>query len=94
MMHTDEQMRLLDNAEPHPSRGVEATDEAVELGPGDAAASPDVHRSDRAVVGIVMKMSAALREGRYVPFGPFLAGAGIAVMLAGQARVLGWLGWA
>ena len=29
-----------------------------------------------AVVGIVMKMSAALREGRYVPFGPFLAGAG------------------
>jgi leader peptidase (prepilin peptidase)/N-methyltransferase len=28
-----------------------------------------------AVVGIVMKMSAALREGRYVPFGPFLAGA-------------------
>ncbi len=47
-----------------------------------------------AVVGIVMKMSAALREGRYVPFGPFLAGAGIVVMLAGQTRVLGWLGWA
>ena len=46
-----------------------------------------------AIVGIVMKMSAALREGRYVPFGPFLAGAGIVVMLAGQARVLGWLGW-
>ena len=47
-----------------------------------------------AVVGILMKMSAALREGRYVPFGPFLAGAGIVVMLAGQPRVLGWLGWA
>jgi leader peptidase (prepilin peptidase)/N-methyltransferase len=47
-----------------------------------------------AVVGIVMKMSAALREGRYVPFGPFLAGAGLVVMLAGQERVLGWLGWA
>ena len=47
-----------------------------------------------AIVGIVMKMSAALREGHYVPFGPFLAGAGVAVMLAGQARVLGWLGWA
>jgi leader peptidase (prepilin peptidase) / N-methyltransferase len=47
-----------------------------------------------AVVGIVMKMSAALREGRYVPFGPFLAGAGIVVMLVGQTRVLGWLGWA
>ena len=46
-----------------------------------------------AIVGIVMKMSAALREGRYVPFGPFLAGAGLVVMLAGQQRVLGWLGW-
>ena len=47
-----------------------------------------------AVVGIVMKMSTGLREGRYVPFGPFLAGAGLVVMLAGQGRVLGWLGWA
>ena len=47
-----------------------------------------------AVVGIAMKFSAALREGRYVPFGPFLAGAGLAVMLAGQPRVLHWLGWA
>ena len=46
-----------------------------------------------AIIGIMMKMSSALREGRYVPFGPFLAGAGILVMLAGQARVLGWLGW-
>lgn len=47
-----------------------------------------------AVVGIAMKLSAALREGRYVPFGPFLAGAAVAVMLLGQPRVLGWLGWA
>jgi len=47
-----------------------------------------------AVVGIGMKMTDALREGRYVPFGPFLAGAGLAVMLAGQHRVLGWIGWA
>jgi len=47
-----------------------------------------------AVVGIAMKLSAALREGRYVPFGPFLAGAALVVMLAGQARVLSWLGWA
>lgn len=46
-----------------------------------------------ALVGIAMKMSGALREGRYVPFGPFLAGAGIAVMLAGPDRVLDWLGW-
>jgi len=47
-----------------------------------------------AVVGIAMKLNAALREGRYVPFGPFLAGAALVVMLAGQARVLSWLGWA
>ena len=47
-----------------------------------------------AVVGIAMKMSAALREGRYVPFGPFLAGAGLVVMFAGPQRVLGWIGWA
>lgn len=46
-----------------------------------------------AIIGIGMKLSGALREGRYVPFGPFLAGAGIAVMLAGPQRVLGWLGW-
>ena len=47
-----------------------------------------------AVVGLVMKSSGALREGRYVPFGPFLAGAGLAVMFAGTPRVLDWLGWA
>jgi len=47
-----------------------------------------------AIVGIGMKFGGNLREGRYVPFGPFLAGAGLVVMLAGQARVLRWLGWA
>src|SRR5438105_10978953 len=41
-----------------------------------------------ALVGIAMKLGSALREGRYVPFGPFLAGAGIVVMLAGPDRVL------
>jgi leader peptidase (prepilin peptidase)/N-methyltransferase len=46
-----------------------------------------------AVIGIVMKSSGALREGRFVPFGPFLAGAGMVVLLAGPARVMGWLGW-
>ncbi|MBL8328185.1 MAG: prepilin peptidase [Rubrivivax sp.] len=46
-----------------------------------------------AAVGIGMKLGGALREGRYVPFGPFLAGAGIVVMLAGVPRVLGWMGW-
>jgi leader peptidase (prepilin peptidase)/N-methyltransferase len=39
-----------------------------------------------------MQRLGALREGRYVPFGPFLAGAGIAVLLVGQAPMLAWLG--
>lgn len=47
-----------------------------------------------AVVGIAMKLTGQLREGVYVPFGPFLAGAGLVVTLAGPQRVLGWLGWA
>jgi len=47
-----------------------------------------------AAVGIAMKLAATLREGRYVPFGPFLAGAGLVVMLAGTPTVLDWIGWA
>jgi leader peptidase (prepilin peptidase)/N-methyltransferase len=47
-----------------------------------------------AVVGIGMKLSANLREGRYVPFGPFLAGGGMVVLLAGSERVVQWMGWA
>lgn len=47
-----------------------------------------------AVVGIGMKLTGALREGVYVPFGPFLAGAGLVVALAGPERVMGWMGWA
>ncbi len=47
-----------------------------------------------ALVGIGMKMSGALREGRYVPFGPFLAGAALVALFAGKARVMTWLGWA
>ena len=46
-----------------------------------------------AVIGIGMKLSQSLREGRYVPFGPFLAGGGLAVMLAGLPTVLGMMGW-
>lgn len=45
-----------------------------------------------AVVGIAMKLGGALREGRYVPFGPFLAGAGLVVMLAGTSAVQAWIG--
>lgn len=46
-----------------------------------------------AVVGMGMKLSGSLREGLYVPFGPFLAGGGITVMLAGPQRVLQWMSW-
>lgn len=47
-----------------------------------------------AIVGIGMKLSASLREGRYVPFGPFLAGGGAVVLFAGSERVMRWMGWA
>jgi leader peptidase (prepilin peptidase) / N-methyltransferase len=46
-----------------------------------------------AAVGLVMKATGSLREGRYVPFGPFLAGGGLVVVLAGVPRALGWIGW-
>jgi len=41
-----------------------------------------------AIVGIGMKLTSSLREGQYVPFGPFLAGAGFAAMLLGPERIL------
>jgi leader peptidase (prepilin peptidase)/N-methyltransferase len=47
-----------------------------------------------AAVGLVMKATGSLREGRFVPFGPFLAGGGLAVVLFGLDTVLGWIGWA
>ena len=46
-----------------------------------------------AIVGLVMKATGSLREGRFVPFGPFLAGGGLVVMLAGLPTVLEWMGW-
>jgi leader peptidase (prepilin peptidase) / N-methyltransferase len=46
-----------------------------------------------AVIGLLMKASGSLREGRFVPFGPFLAGGGLVVMLVGLPTVLGWIGW-
>jgi leader peptidase (prepilin peptidase)/N-methyltransferase len=46
-----------------------------------------------ALVGLVMKLTGSLREGRFVPFGPFLAGGGFVVMLVGLPTVLGWIGW-
>lgn len=47
-----------------------------------------------AVVGIAMKISGSLREGRFVPFGPFLVGGGLVVMLVGGSRILRAIGWA
>jgi leader peptidase (prepilin peptidase)/N-methyltransferase len=47
-----------------------------------------------AVIGLGMKASGALREGRYVPFGPFLAGGGLAVVLIGLTPILEFMGWA
>lgn len=41
-----------------------------------------------AVVGIVMKLSSNLREGKYVPFGPFLAGGGLAAMIWGADGIM------
>jgi len=45
-----------------------------------------------AVVGIAMKFSSGLREGGYVPFGPFLAGAGLTAMIFGPGSILGVIG--
>ena len=36
-----------------------------------------------ALIGIAMKLNASLREGGYVPFGPFLAGAGFSALFFG-----------
>jgi leader peptidase (prepilin peptidase)/N-methyltransferase len=41
-----------------------------------------------AIVGIAMKFSSGLREGGYVPFGPFLAGAGLTAMIFGPGSIL------
>lgn len=45
-----------------------------------------------AVIGIAMKLSAGLREGGYVPFGPFLAAAGLTAMIFGPASILSAIG--
>ena len=45
-----------------------------------------------AVIGLVMKFSSGLREGGYVPFGPFLAGAGFTAMVFGPQSVLQFIG--
>lgn len=41
-----------------------------------------------AIIGLIMKFRSQLREGGYIPFGPFLAGAGFAALLFGPQRML------
>jgi leader peptidase (prepilin peptidase)/N-methyltransferase len=45
-----------------------------------------------ALIGIAMKFSSGLREGGYIPFGPFLAGAGLTAMVAGPSAILAVIG--
>jgi leader peptidase (prepilin peptidase)/N-methyltransferase len=40
------------------------------------------------IVGVALKLNSGLREGGYVPFGPFLAGAGFTAMLFGPDAIL------
>ena len=41
-----------------------------------------------AIIGIALKIASSLREGGYVPFGPFLAGAGFLGMVFGPQAIL------
>ena len=45
-----------------------------------------------AIVGIGMKFTSGLREGGYVPFGPFLAGAGLTAMIFGPQAIMTFIG--
>ena len=44
------------------------------------------------VVGIILKINSKLREGGYIPFGPFLAGGGFASLFFGPQAILGFIG--
>jgi leader peptidase (prepilin peptidase)/N-methyltransferase len=46
-----------------------------------------------ALVGLLMKAMGGLREGRYVPFGPFLVGGATLVFALDKPALLRWLGW-
>jgi leader peptidase (prepilin peptidase)/N-methyltransferase len=45
-----------------------------------------------AAIGIALKFNNGLREGGYVPFGPFLAGAGLTALLFGPQTLLRAIG--
>jgi leader peptidase (prepilin peptidase)/N-methyltransferase len=50
--------------------------------------------SSGALVGLALRAKGQLREGRYVPFGPFLALAAVVLVACGPGRVLQWAGLA
>ena len=45
-----------------------------------------------AIIGIALKFSSGLRKGGYVPFGPFLAAAGLTAMVFGPQSILRFVG--
>lgn len=45
------------------------------------------------IVGIGLKFASRLREGMYVPFGPFLALGGFTALVTGSDRMLAWIGF-
>ena len=45
-----------------------------------------------AIVGIAMKFTSGLRDGGYIPFGPFLAGAGFTALLVGPQVLRNFVG--
>ena len=45
-----------------------------------------------AIIGIGLKFTSGLREGGYVPFGPFLAGAGFTALFFGPQSILKFVG--
>jgi leader peptidase (prepilin peptidase)/N-methyltransferase len=46
-----------------------------------------------ASVGLILKFTHRLRSDGYVPFGPFLAMAGLAVAVIGIDVIARWMGW-
>ena len=44
------------------------------------------------MIGIAIKFRGSLREGGYVPFGPFLAIAGLTAMIFGPSSILSAVG--
>ncbi len=45
-----------------------------------------------AIIGVTMKFTSGLRDGGYIPFGPFLAGAGLAALLWGPRALMQVIG--